>query len=660
RYFPALDGLRAVAVLAVLLYHGDASWIPGGFLGVEVFFVISGFLITRMLVTPDGDRGIDLAGFWVRRARRLLPAVMVVLAAVSLYSSVFVASELSGLRDDVLGALAYATNWVLIFHQESYFEAIGRPSLLQHLWSLAVEEQFYLLWPLVVWVCLRLGGRRTVGAVALAGAAASTVAMWLLFDPDADPSRVYYGTDTRAAGLLLGAVFAIAASQGRITRAPAWLATAAGLAGALVLAWSFATRGEYEAGLYRGGFLLVDVATVGLIFAALHGRERLLRPALATSAMRWVGLRSYSLYLWHWPVFMLTRPHADVPFDGLPLWALRFGLSFALAEASYRWVETPVRKGGLARWWRSLRAAGRPVLLRPGLAAALLVATAGGTTAGVLAAADPPRPPDHLATESVRLVFHAQPQPAETAATPTTEPMPPPATAETATPQASDDSPAAGNVSQGAAEGITAKPTPEATAVAEPTPDAAPAPITATTTVTATPAEPTPTPAPPPPPPPPPPRAGVRVTAIGDSVMLGAAWALGSALGDVEVDAAVSRQGPDGVALVEALAASGGLGNIVVVHLGTNGSFTGGQLDAIMSAAGHRVVVFVNLRVPRSWEDAVNGVIAAGVRRHANARLADWNALSSGHPEWFRDDGVHLEPDGQAAYAALIAGIVNG
>src|ERR687893_4241 len=212
-YMPGLDGLRALAVIAVLLYHAGLSWIPGGFLGVEVFFVISGYLITAMLLAEWRVRGrVDLKAFWLRRARRLLPALYLLLLVTLAYPVVFLPGEVAGLRNDALAAFGYVTNWYLVFGQESYFEAVGRPSLLKHLWSLAVEEQFYLLWPPVLAVGLSVGAKRwrqrRVLIVALAGAVTSALLMVILYRPEADPSRIYFGTDTRATGLLLGAALA--------------------------------------------------------------------------------------------------------------------------------------------------------------------------------------------------------------------------------------------------------------------------------------------------------------------------------------------------------------------------------------------------------------------------------------------------------------------
>src|SRR5215203_2186902 len=286
-YSPGLDGLRALAVIAVLLYHADLSWIPGGFLGVEVFFVISGYLITALLLAEWHQKGtINLKDFWMRRARRLLPALYVLLVVSLAFAVVFLPGEVARLRDDVLAAFGYVTNWYLIFGHVSYFEAVGRPSLLQHLWSLAVEEQFYLLWPPVLALALAVGAsrlrRRRALTVALAGAVASAVAMALLYAPGVDPSRIYYGTDTRSTGLLCGAAVAFLwlpddkyrpsetrhyrlelATRGRFRRRWGWTAPllldVVGFAALGALVWFCLNLGEFQPFLYSGGFALVGI-----------------------------------------------------------------------------------------------------------------------------------------------------------------------------------------------------------------------------------------------------------------------------------------------------------------------------------------------------------------------------------------------------------------
>ena len=388
-YSPGLDGLRAFAVIAVLLYHAGLSWIPGGFLGVEVFFVISGYLITALLLAEWHQRGsINLRAFWLRRARRLLPALYLMLLVTLTFAVVFLPGEVAKLRSDAIAALGYVTNWYLVFGHESYFESVGRPSLLKHLWSLAVEEQFYLLWPPMLAAALSLGAlrwrRRRALLLALAGATASALLMAILYRPEVDPSRIYFGTDTRATGLLLGAALAFVWApgrspetaetdhsyvgklrrlyrvrrRGRLRRRWGWavpvLLDIAGLAALGGLVWFCLWLGEYQPFLYRGGFACVALTTVVVITAVVDPRTLLGANLLGWAPLRWIGLRSYGIYLWHWPVFMVTRPQLDLSIDGWPLLGLRLAATIVLAHLSYYYVETPIRRGALGRAWKAL------------------------------------------------------------------------------------------------------------------------------------------------------------------------------------------------------------------------------------------------------------------------------------------------------------------
>lgn len=359
-YLPGLDGLRAIAVTAVLLYHGGLN-LRGGFLGVESFFVLSGFLITALLLAEWRRQGrVSLTGFWLRRARRLLPALFLLLAATLLYTIVALPWKTAEVRGDVVAALGYVTNWHLVFSQQSYFDAAVRPPLLRHLWSLAVEEQFYLLWPLLFSAGMRYVRAKGLLLLTLAMAAASVALMALLYRPGADPSRVYYGTDTRAAGLLLGAALALAWTPerrpGDRTRGVGRILDLAGLLGLGGLIAAYFRVYEQQTSLYRGGFALVALCTAVVIMAITHPDARLTPAALGWQPLRWIGLRSYGIYLWYWPVFQVTRPYLDVPLRGWPLLLLRLAIIGVLVEFSYRWIELPVRGGAIKRTWRAASA----------------------------------------------------------------------------------------------------------------------------------------------------------------------------------------------------------------------------------------------------------------------------------------------------------------
>jgi peptidoglycan/LPS O-acetylase OafA/YrhL len=352
RYLPALDGLRALSVLAVIAFHAELPGGSGGFLGVEVFFVVSGYLITALLLLELREtRAISLTGFWLRRARRLLPAVFALLVAAQLAALCCAGETLARTRADSVAALFYVSNWWQIVHHHSYFMAVERPPLLLHLWSLAVEEQFYLFWPLAI----TLLGRRTprwLGPISLGLAFASALWMAWGFDPSVDPTRVYIGTDSRLSGLLLGSALAA------ITRAPLvtaeldstwsrWLHEALGAAALGGLAWAFIHCTGHDALTYRGGLLGVDLASCALI-VSLAARTRI-SACLAARPLVWLGQRSYGLYLWHWPIFALTRPEQDVSLSGARLLFLRLALTGVASELCYRYLELPVRRGALSR-----------------------------------------------------------------------------------------------------------------------------------------------------------------------------------------------------------------------------------------------------------------------------------------------------------------------
>lgn len=382
-YLPGLDGIRALAVLGVLLYHADLGWIRGGFLGVDVFFVLSGFLITSLILEElDRTDRVDFRRFYLGRARRLLPALLLMLVVVGVVVALWYRDAAYQFARDSLASAFYVNNWWYIATDLSYFEAIGRPPLLTHLWSLAVEEQFYLVWPFLAFLVYRRFRRRGVAIFALILALVSTA--WMItmsvsqgFPDFADPSRAYFGTDSHAMGLLIGAALATFWRPGRMSATVSTgarsLITGIGVLALLVVIGFFLFVGEYTPWMYRGGFLALAVIVAVLIAAASHPASPLGR-YLGTQPWRYLGQRSYGLYLWHWPIFMLTRPALDIPLDGAWLLVLRLALTIAVAELSFRFLEMPIRRGVIARWWRGAKAAGGRALTRARVIAIVVVA----------------------------------------------------------------------------------------------------------------------------------------------------------------------------------------------------------------------------------------------------------------------------------------------
>jgi peptidoglycan/LPS O-acetylase OafA/YrhL len=347
-YRPGLDGLRALAVIAVFLYHSRIDWMPGGFLGVDLFFVLSGYLITSLLLVEwEARNRIDLLHFWLRRARRLFPALVVVVLAALILGAIFARGDLARTRGDAISSLFYYTNWHLILANHSYFVRMGSPSLLQHLWSLAVEEQFYVIWPLLLVPGLVLVGRKRLPLLIVAGIAGSAALMWLLYRPT-DPSRVYYGTDTRAFLLLMGILLALvwpAIERMRRSLPLLELLGVAALIGSVLL---FRQMEDFNPTLYRGGDVAAAFCFAVLIAAVAHPATGLGR-ALGVAPLRWLGERSYGIYLWHWLVIALMRPGVDISWTGPGVVVAQAAIVLSAAALSFRYVEQPIRTGSLQR-----------------------------------------------------------------------------------------------------------------------------------------------------------------------------------------------------------------------------------------------------------------------------------------------------------------------
>jgi peptidoglycan/LPS O-acetylase OafA/YrhL len=618
---PALDGLRGIAVLLVIAYHLGWMSVPGGFLGVEVFFVVSGYLITSLIVAELDDNGfLDLAGFWARRLRRLLPALLLLIGTLALIAPLVASDGVSRLRSDLPASLLYLANWWQIFGSRSYFEASVAPDLLQHLWSLAIEEQFYVVWPpIVAALYTRLGRRRWVlPLISASGAALSVVLMARLFDPDRDPSRVYYGTDTRASALLIGATVAFVWQPDltkRLVNPPPVVVDCAGVFAGFALALAVARYNGFDPAVYQGGFLLVSAATALLIVAGTTSRT-LSSALLSHRVLRAIGERSYGLYLWHWPIFQMTRPGIDVALDGWRLTALRLGLLAVAAEASWRLVERPLRRPRMSARGQAARRYRRAELTLAISLPLLLV-------------------PYVLRGSSTGSALDTSAFPSSTSVAPATE-VDQPADRSSSAPTTTG-APVA-TVSVSSTTEVTSS-TDTATTTA---PDAAPAGPLAPATGEA-------------------PSTGDDVLVVGDSVMLGATPALQQRLPAVDIDAVVGRQLRDAADVVADLHQAGRLRRVVVVHLGNNGSATPDQLDRLLGELdGVEHIVLVTANAPRPWRDAVNERLGELATDHPNVQVLDWHAVVEHEDGLIGSDGVHLTTLGAERLAELVSTAVSG
>ena len=364
QYIPAIDGLRALAVIAVMLYHLGFTWIPGGFLGVDLFFVISGYVITRLLLDSiEQSGGLDLRGFYLARARRLLPALIFTVTTTTIAIGIWAPDTIKRLLTDMPFALTGTMNWWLVARHQDYFESIGRPPLLQHTWSLAVEAQFYLLWPLILYFILKRLGKKRIPIAALVIAAASGVALLLVsFSLDASNaskvSHVYFGTDTHSIGLFLGAALAVSWIPQNFTTQVSKKAQdfidGIGVFGFIGIIATFLLIDETKPTLYKIAFPLAGIFGASIIMSVVHPASRF-APILQNPIFVWIGQRSYAMYLWHWIIFQVTRPSVDLAGQMWALYALRILIVFALADISLRFVEQPIRRGALKLWIKGLK-----------------------------------------------------------------------------------------------------------------------------------------------------------------------------------------------------------------------------------------------------------------------------------------------------------------
>jgi len=519
RRLPGLDGLRGIAVLAVIIYHADVSLLVGGFLGVDVFFVLSGFLITTLLINELTETNtVDRARFYMRRIRRLMPALFLVLFFSVLVSGLFVLDAAYHVRRDLPWAITFVLNWSYLFFEQSYFVNISRPPLLQHLWSLSVEEQFYVVWPIMLIALYKvkigkISPRVKIFITSAVLAIASTAWMVHLsvsngFPIPNDPSRVYFGTDTHAMGL----------------------------------AYFFLFVSELNEFLYRGGFLVLSILTVILVVVAAHPGLKF-GSRLGNPLLKWFGDRSYGIYLWHWPIFVLMRTGIDIQWPDPVAFVVKIAIVLVIADLSYRLVEMPIRNGAIGSRLTVWRAAGIP---RPQVRT--LMATA--VTAAVLSA-------------SLVGMYRV------------------------------------------------------------PVPDAG------------------------------------NLTGIG--VVLGARESLKAVMGEISIDAAVSRQPEEIAERIRTRRDEKRLGPDVVIHMGTNGIVQEEDLKPILEELRDRNrVVVVNVRVPRVWMKPTNKMIASLVTQYPNVRLADWNAVSKGKKAYFAPDGVHLTKKGAKVFGTLVNETLRG
>lgn len=622
-------------MIAVIFYHANFSWALGGYLGVETFFVISGYLITSLLINEwNSSGGINLIRFWLKRARRLLPALWLLLVTLAITIPVLARDGISNFLKDVPPALFYYTNWAYIFRNTSYFEAFGRPPLLKHLWSLAIEEQFYLFWPIILFILLKVFGNRKrknllYPILVLVGISA----LWMssLFTISNDASRVYFGTDTRASGLLIGACLATIWQPWRKSPQKSgnkWLIDILGWGLLILISYLFVTLNEYNPYLYHGGITLFSLASAGLIFSATHSKTTISR-FLELPIMRWIGTRSYGIYLWHFPVFMMLRSGSDVNLPVYPLFAIQLSLTLLFAEASYRWFELPIRKVGFRSFGGSIK---KRFLKNPSpylisiiffvifsfststIGRELIRETFNTDSFNFLTSSSENSIPDGNLLSQLD-----SPQPSQSVETQS----PPPTNTDDVSPHTPTLPSTFSTLEEQQAIGTEINGTQEIEEIHH-----------------------------------------VDYTFIGDSVMEGVSEMLLATFGEnIYIDTEKSRNMEDGPEILDSLAEEGNLAPIVIIHLGTNRLFEEDHIQSLLETlANHQVteIYIINVRRPIRWESLANKRLEEGVSIWDQAILLDWYTTSDNKPGYFGEDEVHLTTYGKKAYLDLIQDTITG
>ena len=573
RYIPAIDGLRGLAVVAVMLYHLGFTWIPGGFLGVDLFFVISGYVITRLLLDSIArSGGLDLRAFYKARIRRLFPPLIFMIIATSIYIGIWAPETMRRFVSDSPFSLLGVMNWWLVFRHTDYFDSISRAPLLQHTWSLGVEAQFYLLWPLILLLTVRYLGKKKIPGAALFIAAVSGITLLVVsFQVDAAStsqiSHVYFGTDTHSIGLFLGAALAVSwipqNLKEDVERRAQDFIDGIGVFGFIGMIATFLFIDETDPTLYKLAFPLAGIFGCAIITSIVHPASRF-APLLSSKVAVWIGERSYSIYLWHWVVFQLTRPAVDIEGSAWALTALRILIVLALADISLRFVELPIRSGLVEYWFKGMKYRTKRVQLRQktllgvSIFSILLILTLISTRA---------------ISDSDRVMATVKEELSQT-------------------PEISNED------------------------------------VVPTSTL------------------------GLWVT--GDSVILGIRYELETRSHIELINARVGRQAPEliDVMLNDKLNV---VGSTVIFNLGNNNKLTEAQVAAVFEAVKNQPrIIVVNTAVPRGWRDE-NNLLIAKYAELFGAVLIDWNAISTGHPEYFAPDGVHLVPAGARAYVDAIS-----
>ena len=597
KYLPSIDSLRAIAVIAVIIYHIDANYLPGGFLGVDLFFVLSGYLISSLIIKEYKSTGtVNLYNFYVRRARRLLPAVYFMITVVLIIITLFNGVLLKKSYLDALFGYIYSSNWWYIFHKLDYFDSFGSQSPFKHLWSLAIEEQFYMFFPLIFLIFNRKSKSNNGNSklnknfiyVVLSLILVSLIAHILLFDIN-NINRIYFGTDTRAFSLLVGVGGAILYPMDRLsertTKKDNMIYSIVSLVSILVLIGIMINTSEYNTWLYRGGFLLV--AIIGLIIIISSGRQyTFMSKLLSFKPFVFIGKISYSLYLWHFPILVVTTPVSEIGNPNLFYVTLRIVLIFLVATGSYMFVETPIRKLGFVNYINLLFK--RIMKFKNNtkkIIFASIVLVSVVFTMGVFGKSVP-----YLSTAFVtEMSNNKESQFISNNNDNNTN---------NSSEHKSDNNNQEGNKSED--------------------------------------------------------KKYSSLLVIGDSLTVDIGEKIKEKYPGAIIDGKISRQLTAATSLADSYANYNNENTAVVFQLGTNGFFTESQVEELVKKFDKADIYFVNVKVPRTWEKTVNKELDALKERHSDITIIDWYSVANNNQNYFEPDKVHLNAEGVEAMVSLI------
>lgn len=607
RYISGFDGIRTLAVIGVILYHLAPYQFQGGFLGVPIFFVVSGYLITDLLFQEwQQNKRIDVIGFYIRRVKRLYPALVTLVLATTAYITLFARDLLANIRAVIMTNLLYVYNWYQVAHHESYFDKFGTQSPFTHLWSLSIEGQFYLFWPLIIIILLKfVKKKQPIFDTMIILAFISALLMAILYRTGQDPSRVYYGTDTRMFSILLGAALAVVwpstALRKDLPTNLRLLLDVIGGGALMLLCLMFMQMTGESALVYRGGMFFFSVLSMILVAVVAHpgaDMNRLLTNRLFT----WIGKRSYGIYLYQYPVLVFFESKINVADHSFLYALIEVALILVLSDLSYRFLELPLQHFDYSKTWSTLKEFCRRdssygnkrwYMLIPGLIVLLAVVGATtGTTSGSEAKKDTAL--EKTIKENNKKVAKQNKNIA----------------AKTSSSEHSSSSADTNTAKQfDLTENEIAK------------------------------------------------AKQLQITAVGDSVLADASTTLQEIFPNMYVDAKVGRQVREAIPVLQSLAQSGKLANTVLLSEGTNGPYSEQELDQIMAIVGkERKLYWINVHVPtRRWQDQVNNDLKVAAKKYPNLKVIDWYTYSKNHLEWFYDDNVHPNSEGLKYYGPYVA-----